>query len=309
MSQSVMLLLGALALFALVYVVGWALLAKKAASEPSPPEARPGGTSVLHVLTGFVTNFFDALGIGSFATTTAVFRFFKSVPDRVIPGTLNVGHTLPTIAQAFIFVALIQVDTFTLVSMIAAAVAGAWLGAGVISKWSRRRVQWGMGIALFVAAMLFAATNLGLMPGGTEGTFALTGTKLYLGLAGNFFLGALMTLGIGLYAPCMILVALLGMNPTAAFPIMMGSCAFLMPVASLRFIKEKSYAFKAAIGLALGGIFGSLLAGLVVKSLDLVTVRWLVTVVVIYAAVTLLRAAMRNEDDPAAQAKGGAVAG
>ena len=308
MSQSVMLLLGALALFALVYVVGWALYAKKAASEPSPPEAKPVGTSPLHVLTGFVTNFFDALGIGSFATTTAVFRFFKSVPDRVIPGTLNVGHTLPTIAQAFIFVALIQVDMFTLLSMITAAVVGAWLGAGVISKWSRRRVQWGMGIALFVAAMLFAATNLGLMPGGTEGTFALTGTRLYLGLAGNFFLGALMTLGIGLYAPSMIMVALLGMNPTAAFPIMMGSCAFLMPVASLRFIKEKSYAFKAAIGLALGGIFGSLLAGLVVKSLDLVTVRWLVTIVVIYAAVTLLRAATRDDEEPAGQAKGGAVA-
>ena len=307
MSQPVMILLGALALFGLVYVVGWAMLAKKAAAEPSPPEAKPRGTSPLHVLTGFVTNFFDALGIGSFATTTAVFRFFKSVPDRVIPGTLNVGHTLPTIAQAFIFVALIQVDITTLVLMIAAAVIGAWLGAGVISKWPRRRVQWGMGIALFVAAMLFAATNLGLMPGGTEGTFALTGTKLYLGLAGNFFLGALMTLGIGLYAPCMILVALLGMNPTAAFPIMMGSCAFLMPVASLRFVKEKSYAFNAAIGLALGGVFGSVIAGLVVKSLDLVTVRWLVIVVVLYAAVTLLRAAMRD-DDLAAQAKGDTAA-
>jgi uncharacterized membrane protein YfcA len=302
-----MLLLGALALFGVVYVVGWAMLAKKAAAEPSPPEVKPSGTSVLHVITGFLTNFFDALGIGSFATTTAVFRFFKSVPDRVIPGTLNVGHTLPTLAQAFIFVALIQVDITTLVSMIAAAVIGAWLGAGWISKWPRRRVQWGMGIALFVAAMLFAATNLGLMPGGSDGTFALTGGRLYLGLLGNFFLGALMTLGIGLYAPCMILVALLGMNPTAAFPIMMGSCAFLMPVASLRFIKEKSYAFTAALGLAIGGVFGSLIAGLVVKSLDLVTVRWLVIVVVLYAAVTLLHAAMKGEPEP--RAKGGAAAG
>lgn len=305
MSQPVMLLLSALALFALTYVVGWAMLARKAAAEPTtPPEAKPRATSVLHVITGFVTNFFDALGIGSFATTTAVFRFFKSVPDRVIPGTLNVGHTLPTIAQAFIFVALIQVDIFTLVSMIAAAVIGAWLGAGVISKWSRRRVQWGMGIALLVAAMLYAATNLGLMPGGTEGTFALTGSKLYLGLAGNFFLGALMTLGIGLYAPCMIMVAMLGMNPTAAFPIMMGSCAFLMPVASLRFVKEKSYAFNAAIGLAIGGVFGSVVAGIFVKSLELETVRWLVTIVVLYAAATLLRAAITQKDDPAPPAAG-----
>ena len=298
MTEPVYLLLGALALFAIVYVVGWLTYAKRHAQEPStPPEARPAGTNALHLITGLVTNFFDALGIGSFATTTAIFRFFKSVPDRVIPGTLNVGHTLPTVAQAFIFVALITVDFTTLVLMILAAVVGAWLGAGVISKWPRRRVQWGMGIALFVAASIFAAQNLGLMPSGTEGTFALTGTKLYLGLAGNFLLGALMTLGIGLYAPCMILVALLGMNPTAAFPIMMGSCAFLMPVASLRFVKEKSYAFKAALGLAIGGIPGSIIAGVFVKSLDLKTVKWLVIVVVLYAAVTLLYAAATSKPE------------
>ena len=297
MSQSVLLLLGALALFALVYIIGWAIYARRAVKESTPQEAKPRGTSLLHVITGLVTNFFDALGIGSFATTTAIFRFFKSVPDRVIPGTLNAGHTLPTVAQAFIFIALITVDMTTLILMILAAVIGAWLGAGVISKWPRRRVQWGMGIALFVAASIFAAQNLGLMPSGTEGTFALTGTKLYLGLAGNFLLGALMTLGIGLYAPCMILVALLGMNPTAAFPIMMGSCAFLMPVASLRFIKEKSYAFKAAIGLAIGGIPGSIIAGVFVKSLDLRTVKWLVIVVVLYAAVTLLYAAITNKPE------------
>ena len=299
MSQSVQILLAALAVFAIVYVGGWVYYARRAAVEPTPPEAQPvANPGILNVIIGAVTNFFDALGIGSFATTTAIFRFLKNVPDRVLPGTLNVGHTLPTIAQAFIFVALIQVEMFTLVSMITAAVVGAWLGAGVIAKWPRRRIQWGMGIALLVAAMIFAAQNLGLMPSGTEGTFALTGTRLYLGLAGNFMLGALMTLGIGLYAPCMILVALLGMNPTAAFPIMMGSCAFLMPVASLRFIKEKSYAFKAALGLAIGGIFGSLYAGLVVRSLDLKTVKWLVIVVVLYASVTLLYSASRRQAEP-----------
>ena len=49
----------------------------------------------------------------------------------------------------------------------------------------------------------------------------------------------------------MILVSLLGMNPTAAFPIMMGSCAFLMPVGSLRFIRERAYSLPSALGLAL----------------------------------------------------------
>jgi uncharacterized membrane protein YfcA len=254
---------------------------------------------VLNVLVGAVTNFFDTLGIGSFAPTTAIFRLKRIVPDKMIPGTLNVGHTLPTITQAFIFIALVQVEMLTLVSLIAAAVVGAWLGAGVVAKWPKRRIQAGMGVALLVAALLFVSANLGLMPGGDGGTFALTGTRFYLGIVGNFILGALMTLGIGLYAPCMIMVAMLGMSPIAAFPIMMGSCAFLMPVASLRFVKEKSYSFRPSLGLALGGIPAVLVAALIVKSLEVTTVRWLVVAVVLYTAVTLLRAAMTREPEPA----------
>jgi hypothetical protein len=92
-----------------------------------------------------------------------------------------------------------------------------------------------MGAALLVAAALFALKNLGIAPGGGE-ALELHGAWLAVAVAGNFVLGALMSLGIGLYAPCMIMVSLLGMNPLAAFPIMMGSCAFLMPVGSLRFV-------------------------------------------------------------------------
>jgi uncharacterized membrane protein YfcA len=114
---------------------------------------------------------------------------------------------------------------------------------------------------------------------------------LAIALAGNFVLGALMTLGIGLYAPCMILISLLGMNPTTAFPVMMGSCAFLMPVASLRFIRERSYSLPASLGLAIGGVPGVIVAAYIVKSLNLGTVRWLVIAVVLYTAVTMLASA------------------
>jgi uncharacterized membrane protein YfcA len=113
-----------------------------------------------------------------------------------------------------------------------------------------------------------------------------------IGLAGNFVLGALMTLGIGLYGPCLILVSLLGMNPIAAFPIMMGSCAFLMPAGSLAFIARRRYSVRAAIGLALGGIPAVLVAAYVVKSLPLDWLRWLVVIVVVYAAIGLLRSAL-----------------
>ena len=251
----------------------------------------PGIPSLAELAIGFVTNFFDTLGIGSFAPTTAMFKFFRLVPDERIPGTLNVGHTPPTILEAFLFILIVQVDMLTLVSMIGAAILGAWFGAGIVAGWSRRTVQIGMGIALLTAAFLFVMTNLKLMPGGGQ-SLVLQNWKLGVGIAGSLFLGALMTLGIGLYGPCMILISLLGMDPKAAFPIMMGSCAFLMPVASARFIRMDCYSPRASLGLAIGGLPGVLVAALIVKSLNLTAVRWLVVIAVTYAAITMLRSAM-----------------
>jgi uncharacterized membrane protein YfcA len=280
MKTGLFLALGAFAAF--YAVLFWRALRAAHRTRSVAPDARLVGI-------GFVTNFFDTLGIGSFATTTSLYRLWKLVDDRVVPGTLNVGHTAATIVQAFIFITLVEVDVVTLTLMIAAAVAGAWLGAGVVAGWSRRGVQFGMGLCLLGAAGLMLVSQLGLVPGGGT-ALALTGLRLGLGLLGNFVLGALMTLGIGLYAPCLILISLLGMTPTTAFPIMMGACAFLMPVASARFVPAGSYDPRASAGLALGGVPAVLLAAFVVKSLPLSAVRWMVVVVVVYTAIGLLRA-------------------
>lgn len=288
LTSSLLLALGiVVVIFALI--LGNALIAARRATH-SDAALTP---TVAGTTTGFVTNFFDTLGIGSFATSTSIFRQWRLVPDEIIPGTLNVGHTIPAIVQAFIFIRIVPVDGRTLAMMIAAAVCGAWLGAGVVSSWPRPRVQLGMGGALFAAAIIMSITLLGLLPGGGS-DLRLDGPRLVAGVAGNFVLGALMTLGIGLYAPCMILVSLLGMNPTAAFPIMMGSCAFLMPVASARFIRAGSYSPRISLGLLLGGIPAVLIAAFIVKSLPLTTVRYLVVVVVLYTSVNLIRAARRE---------------
>jgi uncharacterized membrane protein YfcA len=252
------------------------------------------------LLVGFVTDFLDTLGIGSFATTTTLYRARKTIDDRLLPGTLNVGHTIPTFVQAFIYTKSIEVDARTLVAMIAAAVAGALLGAPIVARWPRRYVQLGMGIALLVLTAVLVYRQLWTEP--TTGTMGLTGGLFALGVAGNFVLGALMTIGVGLYAPCLVMVAMLGMNPATGFPIMMGSCAFLMPVASVPFIRQGSYAPRAALGLTLGGLPAVLIAAFVVKSLDLGTVKWLVAVVVTYTAVTLLRAASRERAEALAPA-------
>jgi uncharacterized membrane protein YfcA len=290
-------LLTALGVLTAVYVGGWskaireARADRRAADSPATDARFP---DAIQLGVGAVTNFFDTLGIGSFAPTTAIFKFAKIVPDRLIPGTLNVGHTLPTITQAFIYTAAIEVDPKTLILMIAAAVLGAWLGAGIVASWPKRNIQIGMGFALLVAAGLFAWRNLG--GAGTEtGTIDLTGFKLALGLAGNFLLGALMTLGIGMYAPCMILVGLLGMNAKAAFPIMMGSCAFLMPISSAKFVQKDAYALRPAMALAIGGLPAVLIAALIVKEMDIYYVRWLVVGVVIIAASMMLRSAAKGE--------------
>jgi uncharacterized membrane protein YfcA len=245
------------------------------------------------------------------------------VRDEQIPGTLNVGHTLPTVVEAFIFITAIAVEPKTLIFLIAAAVAGSWFGAGAVAKLSRRHIQVGMGSALLVGAMLFALKNVDegragtaackaaaqAVAAGTSGAvlpseckpvfpggdaIGLTGTLLVVAVVGSIVLGALMTLGIGFYAPCMIMVALLGMNPKAAFPIMMGACAFLMPVASSRFVRLKKFDVKAAVALCIGGIPAVLIAAYIVKELALVYVRWGVVVVVLYAGVGLLRTAAKE---------------
>lgn len=241
---------------------------------------------------GFVTNFFDALGIGNFAPTTAAFKLLKRMPDEDIPGTLNAGHSPPVVMEGLIFIAAVSIDLATLVGMLVAAVAGAWVGAGIVARLPRRAVQIGMGAALLLAAMLFVAANLHWLPGGGA-ALGLSGGALVIAVIANFALGALMTLGIGLYAPCLILVSLLGMNPLAAFPIMMGSCALLMPVAGIRFIKARRYNLGASIGLALGGIPAVLIAAYIVKSLPLVWLRWLVVLAVSYAGLTMLRSTRR----------------
>jgi len=259
-----------------------------------------GTTRISFIGIGFITNFFDALGIGSFATTTSFFKFWKMVDDRVIPGTLNVGHTLPTITQAFISIMIIEVDAKTLILLIISAVVGAWFGAGIVAGWSRRKVQIGMGIVLLAAAGIMLLRLTGAVPGGSE-ALGLSGPLLWAGMAGNFALGALMTLGIGLYAPCLIMIGLLGMTDRTAFPIMMGSCAFLMPVSSARFIRKGSFDLKAVVGLAIGGIPAVLIALLIVKSLPLDYVKALVIIVVVYTAAMLLRSARTERQQSTVQ--------
>jgi uncharacterized membrane protein YfcA len=281
-------LLAALAIVSVIYIIVWVPYLRRAWHAALPGER--GVKFGSQVVIGFFTNLLDTLGIGSFALTSSVYKLLRAIPDDLIPGTMNVGHALPTVVEALIFVAVIAVDIRTLLLMIVAAIMGAWFGAGIVSGWPKRRIQIGLAVALLAAAMLMLGSQLGWFPVGGD-ALGLTGTKLWIAVGCNFMFGAFMQLGVGLYAPCMILIYLLGMNPRSAFPIMMGSCAFLMPVGGYRFIRTGRYSPRAALGLTIGGIPGVLLAAYVIKELPLHYVRWIVVFAVLYTSVMLLRSA------------------
>lgn len=282
-----------LGVVAVAFTLFWLRAIVKTArhGDPSSPDGKVAPTAY-QLFVGFFTDFFDTLGIGSFATTTSLYRARHTIDDRLLPGTLNVGHTIPTFAQAYIYTRSVEVDARTLIAMIVAAVVGALIGAPIVARWPRRKIQVGMGCALIMLAGVLVYRQLWTEP--KTGTTGLEGTLFLIGVAGNFVLGALMTIGVGLYAPCLVMVSMLGMNPGTGFPIMMASCAFLMPLASVPFIRRGSYSPSAALGLTIAGLPAVFIAWLWFEKLDIDKVKWLVAIVVIYTAITLLRAARRE---------------
>ncbi|MGH7523253.1 MAG: sulfite exporter TauE/SafE family protein [Gemmatimonadales bacterium] len=254
----------------------------------TPPEAvRPAPMGV-NLLLGTATDFFDTLGVGSFATTTAILRLGRIVEDENIPGTLNVGHAIPTISEAVIFIILLGglIDLPTIVSLVIAGGIGAWFGSGIVVHWPRRAIQRGMAIALVITAgfmVLRMLTSLSL----TEGTVGLSGMSLVVAVIASVVIGSLTSLGIGNYAPTMAITYMLGMNQKSVFPIMAASASLILPAAALRFYRAGRFDRRVATGLAIGGIPGVLIAAFLVKSLPLDTVRWIVVGVLLYTAVTL----------------------
>jgi uncharacterized membrane protein YfcA len=288
--MTIVILLAALAILVLAFVSVLLAAARRRG------ELRP---NVESIGLGAVTNFFDTLGIGSFAPTTAWLKFRRMVPDSFIPATLNVGHALPTIAQSAIFLVIlgVHVDPMLLASCIIAAVAGAVVGVPLVIRAPVQVVQAVVGVALLIAAGLYAMSNLDLMPIGGDAT-SLPALQMTVAVAVHFILGALMAFGIGLYAPSLILLSLLGLDPRLAFPIMASACAFLMPTTGFKFMRTDRIDLRIVLGIALGGIPAVLVAAFVVKEMPIVWLRWGVVVVVLYAAFLLLRAAFRPVPQP-----------
>jgi uncharacterized membrane protein YfcA len=286
-------------LAALVYA---AMLFRAAFAARTRPKAEA-------MILGAITNFFDTLGIGSFAPTMAWFKLRKLVPDRLIPCTMLVGHTLPTLAQAIIFLLLlgVLVDPFLLAGCVLAVLMGGLLGAPLVARTRVWIIQLVVGCALIVAAALYAMTNLGLMPGGGTAS-TLPPVLMTLAIVANFTFGILLNFGIGNYAPTLVMLSLMGMDPRLSFPIMAGGAAMAAAGASARHISIGEIDLRLALGMAVGGVPAVFVAAFIVKSMPLELLRWMVIIVVVYAALMMLRSAGQGRRQPVSLAADRAAA-
>ncbi|MBR0374213.1 MAG: sulfite exporter TauE/SafE family protein [Mogibacterium sp.] len=240
------------------------------------------------IFAGIIANFFDTLGIGSFAPTATYFKIFKSCDDELVPGTLNVGDTVPVCVEAAAFFGLVNMDVLTLVTMIVASIAGAYLSAGIVSRFDRKKVRYSLFVGLLILSIIMFAKWAGIGPFSLAGSeMGLRGIKLIIAIVVNFILGGLMSIGVGLYAPCMALCVILGLDASCAFPAMMGSCAYLMAFGNgPKFIKEGRFDMFACWMMAAGGgLIGVPIAAWIVGSLP---IYWLTLMVVIVCFLTSL---------------------
>jgi uncharacterized membrane protein YfcA len=294
MSAALVIVYACLAAVEIAVLIAWVMATRRRRWPVRPSSG--------DVVIGGVTSFLDTLGIGNYAQITALFKLRGHPPDELIPGTLNVGNAVGIIFSSALFITTIQVEPVLLMAMVISAGAGAWIGAGIVSRMRRRMIQVFMGVALLLAAGFFAMTNLGIIPP-TGTAMGLAGWRFALAVAANFVLGALMCVGIGNYAPSMALLAFLGMHPIAAYPIMIASDGVLIPVASLGFLRSGRFAPAVAVGLTLGGVVGTVAAFPLVKMLGhhLTLMRWVVTGVIAYAAIAMLRSACEPQPDAPVQ--------
>jgi uncharacterized membrane protein YfcA len=245
------------------------------------------------VLLGAVVSFFDTLGIGSFAPTTAWMKFRKLVPDRLIPPTMLVGLTPPAMTESVIFLVLlgVRVDPVLLFGCAIAVLLGGLVGAPLVAQARVWVVQMVVAIGLILAAIAYAMTNLHLFPGGGTAAGLPMGLTI-AAIAANFGFGVLLNFGVGNYAPTLVTLSLMGMDPRLIFPIMAAGAAVMGAGACVRHIQMGRMDLKVVVGLAIGGVPAVLVAAFIVKTMPLELLRWLVIVVVLYAAAVMFRAAL-----------------
>lgn len=252
----------------------------------------PGDTRVLP-FTSFIIFFLSTFGISDFAIGTVLYPKMNWVSMKKLPGTLNTQCVVPVAVMALSYITAIDVGIKTLAVCIICQVIGAYLGPRFVVKLPEQTIKLFVGVGLLVAAFLIFAGQMNWIP--SNGTASeLYGSKLVLAGFLLFVYGALNNIGIGSYALTMVTVYLLGLNPVAAFPIMMGACTFSVPIGSVQFIKFNEYSRKITLFTSTFGVLGVLVAVFLVKSLNTYMLKWLVIFVLLYSAYTMLGSQLKK---------------
>jgi uncharacterized membrane protein YfcA len=213
--------------------------------------------------------------------------------------------TPPAMTESIIFLILlgVKVDPVLLFGSAVAVLLGGLLGAPLVARARVWIVQLVVGIGLALAATAYVMTSLHLFPGG--GTAAgLPPTMTIIAIVASFGFGILLNFGVGNYAPTLVMLSLMGMDPRLCFPVMAGGAALMGAGAGARHIQLGTTDLKVVLGLAIGGIPAVVVAAfLVSKKIPIELLRWLVVIVVVYAAVVMFRAAYRGRRDGEASAE------
>ncbi|SEK96085.1 Sulfite exporter TauE/SafE [Carnobacterium iners] len=244
-------------------------------------------TTLALPFTSFFMFLLSTFGISDFAIGTVLYRKLKWVPLKKLPGTLNAQCVIPVAAMALSYITSIDVGVKTLAVCIISQVIGAYVGPRFVVKLPEKTIKQFVSIGLTVAAVLILAGKFNLIPSNGTAT-ELYGFKLVTAGILLFAYGALNNIGIGSYALTMATVYALGMNPAAAFPIMMGACTFSVPIGSMQFVKFGEYSRKITLFASTFGVLGVLTAVYFVKSLNVDMLQWLVIAVLLYTAISMI---------------------
>lgn len=249
-----------------------------------------------NVLVSLVANFFDTLGIGSFAIATAAWKFRKSMSDDLIPGTLNAAFAIPMCLEATIFLKKVEVAPLTLILMIGASMIGSVAGAKIVSRLDIGKIRTFMGAALLIVVVITLCKINAVGPFGLIGTArGLYGIKLVIAVIVSLIFGGLMTIGIGFYAPCMALVLILGMSADVAYPIMMGASGYMCLACGITFIREGRYQRAASLPMVASGCIGVAIAGTIVTNLPIKVITYLVCVVMVVCSCMFFKDARKGK--------------
>lgn len=280
-----------LAVFLVSIVVLWKIV-RLALSAPGKISEIPNKIYLL--LTGFIANIADTLGLGSFAVIVAMNNRWKMIDDKQLPGTLNAQSVLPTLLQSLLFLNIVAIDLKVLVPFVLAACLGGLICGSLVARLEKQRVRQAMILGFIGIGCLIFANQMSWLPVGGD-AITLPTSKILIGIPAMLLAGMLPGVGVGIYVPIQVILFFLGLSPLVAFPIMTTSGAIAQSVTAYAFVSKNEFASRESIWIGVAGFVGVLIAVPMITYVNHSTLRWLLLFIVFYNAYSTWQAYQREK--------------